>query len=79
MVFTAAQLDNFFLNGPQMGLTPAVRTRLAQEGLVTIDDFQDFKEDQLLQAYKNMRTTIPGVPGIPAIPPILVPACCSLR
>ena len=71
MAFNNAQLDNFFLNGPQMALTNVIRARLAQEGLAVIDDFADFKEDQLLQAFKNMRT---GIPGIPAIPPVLDPA-----
>ena len=50
-----------------MGLTPIIRARLQQEGLVTVEDFTDFKEDQLNQAYKNMRTSIPGVAGIPAV------------
>ena len=67
MAFSAGQLNNFFLNGPQMGLTPIIRARLQQEGLVTVEDFTDFKEDQLSQAYKNMRTSIPGVAGIPAV------------
>jgi hypothetical protein len=62
--FSAAQLDSFFTNGPQMALSPAVRARLASEGLESINDFDDFKEDQLNQAFKNMRTTIPSVPGI---------------
>ena len=65
--FNANQHDSFFLNGPQMSLTPAVRFRLAQEGLTIVDDFADFKEDQLDQAFKNMRTSIPAVAGIPAI------------
>ena len=65
--FNANQHDAFFLNGPQMSLTPAVRFRLAQEGLTIVDDFSDFKEDQLDQAFKNMRTSIPAVAGIPAI------------
>ena len=65
--FNANQLDAFFLNGPQMGLSVPVRVRLSQEGLTTIDDFADFKKDQLDQAFKNMRTAIPAIPGVPAI------------
>ena len=91
MVFNTHQLTAFFQNAPQMALSDIQRNRLAQEGLVTIDDFADFKSDQLSDAFKNMRTSIPGVPAvldangdviteaIPAIPPCLVSARCSLR
>ena len=53
MVFTAAQTTAFFENGPQMALTNNQRQQLAAEGLVVVDDFQDFKEDELHQAYEN--------------------------
>ncbi len=56
MVFNAQQLTSFFQNAPQMALTVDQRNRLAQEGLATIDDFVDFKEDQLTDAFKNMRS-----------------------
>ena len=59
--------DSFFTNGPQMSLSNSVRTRLATEGLTTVADFSDFKEDQLNNAFKNMRTSIPGVPAIPEV------------
>ena len=65
ITFTNGELDSFFTNRPQMALTAPVRARLALEGLATIADFSDFKEDQLTDAFKNMRTSIPGVPGIP--------------
>ena len=65
VAFTDNQLTAFFTNAPQMALSDAVRTGLAQEGLTTVGDFADFKSDQLGDAYKNMRTSIPGVPGIP--------------
>ena len=64
MVFNAQQLTSFFQNAPQMALTVDQRNRLAQEGLATIDDFVDFKEDQLIDAFKNMRIAIPGVPAV---------------
>jgi hypothetical protein len=67
VAFTALQLTNFFTNGPQMSLTAAVRLRLSQEGLTIVDDFADFKEDQLLDAFKNMRTSIPGIAAVPAV------------
>ena len=66
VVFNLIQNTAFFTNGPQMNLTPEVRARLAQEGLATVNDLSDFKEEQLEQAYKNMRTSIPGSPAIPA-------------
>ena len=67
MPFTANQNTSFFTNGPQMALSDAARARLALEGLVTVDDFEDFKEEQINQALKNMRVAIPGIPGIPGV------------
>ena len=89
--FTPVQTTAFFENGPQMGLTNAERLRLQAEGLTTINDFQDFKEDQLEQAIKNLRTAIPGIPevtdaagnvvtaAVPPILPCLISARCALR
>ena len=67
MAFTNPTTEAFFTNGPQMGLTPVQRNRLAGEGLSSVDDFADFKEDQLLQAIKNLKTAIPPLPGVPAV------------
>ena len=64
MPFSGAQNDAFFTNGPQMGLNADTRARLANEGLTVVEDLADFKEEQLLQAYKNMHTSIPGVAAI---------------
>ena len=64
ITFTIAQEDSFFTNGPQMVLSAAVCARLSLEGLAMVADFSDFKEDQLTDAFKNMRTSIPGVPGV---------------
>lgn len=65
--FTNQQTTNFFENGPQMGLSQGQRARLAAEGLVDVDDFADFKPDQISHAIKNLRTAVPGVPGMAAI------------
>ena len=86
--FTNQQTTNFFENGPQMGLSQVQRAWLAAEGLVDIDDFADFKPDQIAHAIKNLRTAVPGVPGmaailgangavaVPAVQPIPgIPAC----
>ena len=47
-----------------MALTGPARVRLGEEGLTYIRDFVDFKEDDLNQAFKNMRTNIPPISGI---------------
>ena len=69
-----------------MNLSSTARSRLQEQGLTTIDDFAEFKEDQLNQALKNMQTNVPSVPVVtdaqgntvtPAIPgqlPCLVTA-----
>ena len=59
--FTSGQLTSFFKNTPHIGLSSAQRTRIAQEGLSVIEDFADFKEDQIEQVIENMRVSIPGV------------------
>ena len=64
MPFTAVQNTNFFENAPQMALSVPLRVRLAQEGLLTFEDFADFKDDQLQQAFKNLRTSIPGIAAV---------------
>ena len=60
-LFTASQLTSFFTSPAQIGLSSAQMTRLAKEGLTTIRDFADFKEDQLEQTVKNMRIAVPGL------------------
>ena len=57
----------FWENRDQMSLPVAVRLRLTDEGLSTIYDFSDFKTDQISQAFKNMRMSIPPVPGVAAV------------
>ena len=85
MAFNQITTTSFFENGPQMALLPLVRQRFSLEGLATIEDFADFKKDQLKEAIKNLRTPIPrvlavgGDPEIPAIPPCIVSAKCALR
>ena len=64
VAFNNAQLEAFFSNVGQMGLPPQVRERLSTEGLTTIDNFKDFKDDELQAAFKNMRTSIPGLPAV---------------
>ena len=77
-----ADENAFWFSDDQMALPRTVRGRLAVEGLEYIRDFEEFKEDQLTQAFKNIRMTIPAAAGIqaelnddgteifPAVPPI---------
>jgi hypothetical protein len=66
MVFSAAQNTAFFENGPQMNLPVLVRNRLQLEGLQSVEDLRDFREDELTQAFKNMR--LPEYPVFPVWP-----------
>ena len=59
--------DSFWSNEDQMALTPAERTSLRSEGLGIIGDFVDFKDDELSQAFKNMRISIAPVAGVNAV------------
>ena len=62
MPFTANQLNNFFTSNQQMDLSGDQRTALSGEGLTNVTDFQDFKRDKLLGAFKNCRSLDPPVP-----------------
>ena len=91
MPLSTNELKTFFEHTGQMNLACRVGNRLAQERLADIDNFSDFKEDQLPQAFRNMRTSIPGAPEQPysernsgvstieATNPILVSAKWVLR
>ena len=70
MSFTATALTNFFTQGNQMALTDVQRVALQGEGLVRPGDFRDFKKDELLVAFKNVRSLTPPVP---------IPAKCTNR
>ena len=47
-----------------MALLTLVRTHLVAEGLESIEDFADFKKDQLNEVIKNLCTPIPGIIGV---------------
>ena len=51
-----------------MGLTTVQRNSLRNEGLESVEDFEDFKENEIKMAIKNVRQGIPTIPGSPAIP-----------
>ena len=74
-----------------MAIPVVARDCLGKEGLESIEDFSYFKDDQLYQDIKNMRTSIPGVsavlsaldivvvPGVATILPCIVSEKCALR
>ena len=85
MAFNQLTTTAFFDNGPQMALLPVVRQCFSLKGLSTVEDFADYKKDQLKEAIKNLHTDIPRVVAgvvagddIPAIPPCIVSAKCAL-
>jgi len=63
----AIQQTPFWTDQDQMALTIVARRRLGTEGLVFISDFIDFKTEELKEAFKNIRTTVPAQQGIPAV------------
>ena len=86
MPFTNGQLTHFFTAGVQMGLTASQRASLVTQGLSHVNDFSEFGRDEIEQATKNMRTSIPPisavaeildsnnavvVAAVPDVPPIL--------
>ena len=68
---TTSQLNQFFTSGTQMDLTNIQRRALAIEGLTIIDDFEDFKSEELYIAFKNVRSGIPGTPRVEPIAAVL--------
>lgn len=56
MVFTAAQLTTFFEDSNGLNLTPRTRTQLQNERITTIDDLGEFKNDDLDQVAKSLRS-----------------------
>ena len=79
MSFTFNEFNDFFEETGQVKLSQKVGDQQALEGLVAIEDFVDFKQDQLTQAFCNMKTLITRVPAqprsgrkieLPAIAPI---------
>ena len=74
-----------------MDLLNNIHAILVLEGIINVDNLDDFKKDQLNQAFKNMHTPITGIPAVAAaggdtavtevdhIPSVLVYAKCDLR
>ena len=56
MIVSNIQLTQSFTASTQMVLTNLQRSILFTEGLVTINDFVDFNEDDLNIVFKNVRS-----------------------
>ena len=68
MVFTNAQTIAFFEDPLQMGIPNATRLQLATEGIVTVDDLEEFDEGNLKQITDNLRRPPGRIPADPAVP-----------
>jgi hypothetical protein len=55
MVFTNAQTTAFFEDANQMAIPALTRLQLQTEGIVTVDDLEEFQEDTLKQIVDNLR------------------------
>ena len=65
--FSNSQLTNVSTAATQMGLTAIQRTALRNEGLEILEDFENFKENEIKMSIKNVRQGIPTIPGTHAI------------
>jgi hypothetical protein len=68
MVFTNAQTTAFFEDANQMAIPALTRLQLQTEGIVTIDDLEEFQEDTLKQIVDNLRRPSGRVPADPNAP-----------
>ena len=64
LVFITKNFDKFFNNGHHMAIDDYQRQILGIEALDTMEEFSDFKEDQIEKFIKNIRNSIPGVPAV---------------
>ena len=62
MVLTAAQTTAFFEDAAQMAIPHATVVQLQTEGITTVDDLEDFDEDDIDQVSSNLRRP-PGGAG----------------
>ena len=53
MVLTAAQTTAFFEDAAQMAIPHATVVQLQTEGIMTVDDLEDFDEDDIDQVSSN--------------------------
>ena len=89
--FTHNQATDFFTKIPWLSLQNNISDRLLLEGLINVDNYDDFKEDQLKKSVKNIHIDITVIPAVSdygsaaditavsPIPPVLVSAKCDLR
>mmetsp|Transcript_26699 Transcript_26699/g.37843 ORF Transcript_26699/g.37843 Transcript_26699/m.37843 type:complete len:548 (+) Transcript_26699:2141-3784(+) len=68
MVLTNAQNTAFFTDPAQMGIPAATLAQVNTEGIITVDDLEDFDDDALKQLADNLRRPGGQVPVDPANP-----------
>ena len=68
MVLTNAQTTAFFTDPAQMGIPATTLAQINAEGIVTVDDLEDFDDDALKQLADNLRRPGGQVPVDPANP-----------
>jgi hypothetical protein len=68
MVFTNAQTTAFFEDPLQMGIPNATCLQLVTEGIVSVDDLEEFDEANMKQITDNLRRPSGRVPVDPAVP-----------
>ena len=70
MVFTVGQTTAFFTDNDQMGIPAATVAQLAQEGITTVADLEEFDDTEFDQIIRNLRNP-PRIPD-PANPGVLI-------
>lgn len=70
MVFTNAQTTTFFTAADQMAIPVATVNQLANEGITTVADLEEFDESEFDQIIRNLRNP-PRIPD-PANPGVLI-------
>ena len=68
MVFTNAQTTALFEDAHQMGIPNATRLQIVTQGIVNVQDLEEFDEANLKQITENMRRPPGRIPVNPAQP-----------
>ncbi len=63
MVLTNAQIASFFEDADQMAIPRRTVAQLAVEGIATVEDLAEFRDDDFKQLLSNLRSP-PAVPGV---------------
>ena len=83
-MFSAKTLTCFFTNGPQMALSMDTHSHMDQEVMVKVEDFENFRSDQMDKSINKLCMSIPGIPdqvdpnGAVLVPEVLPISPCVL-